>query len=121
MACIYDTPAPETIEFTGASGNRLVADRRGPVSARPVLLAHGGGQTRNAGRATADRLAERGWCAFAVDQRGHGDSAWIEDGAYDFEHYAEDIAVVADEIAAACGRRPVAIGASLGGFAAMLA
>ena len=121
MTAAYDIPGPEFVEFTGASGNRLVADRRGPLDARPVLLAHGGGQTRHAWRGTADRLAERGWCAFAIDQRGHGDSQWIEDGAYEFEHYAEDMAVVADAIAKLCGRRPVAIGASLGGFAAMLA
>jgi pimeloyl-ACP methyl ester carboxylesterase len=121
MASVYDIPVPEIIEFTGASGNRLVADRRGALSARPVLLAHGGGQTRHAWRGTADRLADRGWCAITIDQRGHGESDWIEDGAYEFEHYAEDIAVVADEIAVLTGRRPVAIGASLGGFAAMLA
>lgn len=121
MQPAINIPAPLEHRFTGAAGNRLVADRRGSLAARPVLLAHGGGQTRHAWRGTADRLAERGWCAFTIDQRGHGDSDWIDGGEYEFLHYAEDLVLVAEEITRMCGRRPVAIGASLGGFAAMLA
>lgn len=109
-----------TVELTGADGNRLVADvfgAHGPVA----LLLHGGGQTRHAWRKTAARLAHEGWTAYALDQRGHGDSEWIASGAYAFADFAADAAVVADALSARHGARPVAIGASLGGMAALLA
>jgi pimeloyl-ACP methyl ester carboxylesterase len=70
---------PETTTFTGASGNTLVSDVFGDRGA-PVILLHGGGQTRHAWRATAAQLAQRGWTAYAIDQRGHGDSEWVADG-----------------------------------------
>src|SRR3954449_7262192 len=107
--------------FEGAQGNRLVATEMG-AGDRAVLLLHGGGQTRHAWAKTARRLAEAGWRAVALDQRGHGDSAWVADGAYAFLDYAADAAAVARWIAAEHrGVKPVAIGASLGGLAALLA
>jgi len=111
---------PETATFTGASGNRLVSDvfgDRGPS----VILLHGGGQTRHAWRATAVQLAQRGWTAYAIDQRGHGDSAWVDDGAYTFEDFAQDVKAVAAVLEKQSGHKPVAIGASLGGMSSMLA
>jgi pimeloyl-ACP methyl ester carboxylesterase len=106
--------------FTGADANRLVASEMGPAG-RPVLLLHGGGQTRHAWSKTARRLAEAGWHAVAVDQRGHGDSEWVPDGAYAFSDFGADAAVVARQIAREQGRRPVAVGASLGGIASLVA
>lgn len=106
--------------FTGAHGNRLVADVFGDSGA-PVLLLHGGGQTRHAWRKTAERLAREGWTAYALDQRGHGDSDWIDSGAYAFSDYAADACAVADALLARHGSRPVVVGASLGGMAALLA
>jgi pimeloyl-ACP methyl ester carboxylesterase len=88
---------------------------------RPVLLLHGGGQTRHAWARTARRLAEAGWHAVALDQRGHGDSAWVPDAAYAFPDFGADAAAVARQIAREQGGKPVAIGASLGGIAALLA
>jgi pimeloyl-ACP methyl ester carboxylesterase len=112
--------APATAVFTGAAGNRLVGDvfgDRGPT----VLLLHGGGQTRHAWRATAEQIARAGRVAYAVDQRGHGESAWIANGAYTFFDYADDARAVAEAIARQSGTRPSMIGASLGGIAALLA
>ncbi|HEY8567247.1 MAG TPA: alpha/beta hydrolase [Beijerinckiaceae bacterium] len=106
--------------FTGAGGNRLVASEIGGGD-RTALLLHGGGQTRHAWARTGRRLAEAGWRAIALDQRGHGDSAWMEDGAYAFPDYGADAASVARHIASEHGAPPVAIGASLGGIAALLA
>ena len=105
--------------FEGAQGNRLVASEMGV--GRPVLLLHGGGQTRHAWSRTARRLAEAGWHAVALDQRGHGDSAWVADGAYAFPDFAADAAAVARQIAREQGQVPVSIGASLGGIASLLA
>jgi pimeloyl-ACP methyl ester carboxylesterase len=112
------TPASAT--FIGAAGNRLAADVYGERG-NDVLLLHGGGQTRHAWRKTAEDIARSGRIAYAVDQRGHGDSAWIEDGSYRFTDFAEDARALADALAARSGRRPMVIGASLGGMASLLA
>ena len=78
---------PATATFIGASGNKLVARRVRRSMGPPVMLLHGGGQTRHAWRATAKQLAQRGWTAYAIDQRGHGDSEWVEDGVYSFKKF----------------------------------
>ncbi len=106
--------------FEGAEGNRLVASEIGTAE-RCILLLHGGGQTRHAWSRTARRLAEAGWRAIAIDQRGHGDSAWSEHGAYAATDYGADAAAVARRIAQEHGARPVVIAASLGGLAALTA
>jgi pimeloyl-ACP methyl ester carboxylesterase len=111
---------PATATFIGAAGNKLVADVFGD-SGSPVLLLHGGGQTRHAWHKTAQEIARKGHTAYALDQRGHGDSDWIADGAYEFADYAADAKTVAAELARRSGAKPIAIGASLGGIASLLA
>src|SRR5712691_2021792 len=75
---------PAAAMFKGASGNTLVGEVYGEEGP-PVLLLHGGGQTRHAWRKTGDLLARMRRIAYAIDQRGHGDSEWVEDGAYRFQ------------------------------------
>ena len=106
--------------FQGAEENRLVASEIGTAQ-RSILLLHGGGQTRHAWARTARRLAEAGWRAIALDQRGHGDSAWPASGAYAASDYAADAIAVARQIAQEHGAKPVVVGASLGGIAALVA
>ena len=65
-----------------------------------MLLLHGGGQTRHAWRKTAEHdRAARAAVAYAVDQRGHGDSEWVADGAYAFSDFAADARALADTLA----------------------
>lgn len=104
-------------ELEGRGGLRLRADVWGEDGAPPVLLLHGGGQTRHAWGGTARALADDGWCAVAVDLRGHGESDWAPDGDYAFDAYADDVAA----LARACAEPPVLVGASLGGIASLLA
>jgi pimeloyl-ACP methyl ester carboxylesterase len=114
----------EHIGFSGYEGNTLAGDlhaHKGEVQRGTVVLLHGGGQTRHSWRATATELASRGWTAISLDQRGHGDSAWVESKNYHFEDFAKDCTSVAGQIEQQFGTRPVVIGASLGGIAAMLA
>ena len=111
---------PATATFTGSSGNEIVSDMFGDKGPSVILL-HGGGQTRHAWRATARQLAQRGWTAYTIDQRGHGDSAWADNGSYSYVAFADDVKAVAAELKRRSGVKPVAIGASLGGIAAMLA
>ncbi len=106
-----------TVRFEGFQGIHLVADVRGDEDAWPVLLMHGGGQTRHAWGKTAEILAEQGWKTVSLDLRGHGDSEWSLNGDYSFTAFATDTVAIAD----ALGRPPVLVGASLGGVAAMIA
>ena len=106
--------------FKGAAGNRLVADVYGD-GGQPVMLLHGGGQTRHAWRRTAEHLGRAGATAYSLDQRGHGDSEWVTGGHYAFTDFAADAAAVAATLTARGGKRPIAIGASLGGIASLLA
>jgi pimeloyl-ACP methyl ester carboxylesterase len=112
--------SPATAAFIGVDGNKLVADVFGEHGG-PVLLLHGGGQTRHAWTKTAAAIAGKGYTAYAFDQRGHGDSDWITSGLYEFSDFAADAAAVAAELTRRSGTKPIAIGASLGGIASLLA
>lgn len=107
---------PRAVAYTGAAGVALVGDVWGDLQAPPVLLLHGGGQTRHAWAETAAALAKEGWCALALDQRGHGESDWAEDGDYTIDAFASDVRAVAAELS----QPPVLVGASLGGMAGLI-
>jgi pimeloyl-ACP methyl ester carboxylesterase len=108
---------PLTVDLRGEGGVLLRADIVGEPGAPPVLLLHGGGQTRHAWGSTAQRLADRGWRAFSIDLRGHGDSEWPADADYRRETFAGDVVA----IATALDQPPALVGASLGGIASLLA
>ena len=113
-------PQVQVTSFVGAHDNRLEASVYDGGGA-PVLLFHGGGQTRHAWHKTARRLQEDGQTAIAVDLRGHGDSAWVENKAYSFDAFAADVALVAEATRKDFGARPISIGASLGGISSLVA
>lgn len=111
--------------FVGAHDNRLIGDvfpASGSMSQThgPILLMHGGGQTRHSWLGTAKLLAEQGHTAIAVDARGHGDSDWVADKAYALPQYAADLACLSEQLSDQFGARPVVVGASMGGLSAML-
>jgi pimeloyl-ACP methyl ester carboxylesterase len=101
---------------TVAGGVRIVADRLGDPVAPAVVFLHGGGQTRRSWGRAAAAVTERGWQAVTVDFRGHGESDWSADGDYRVTTFAEDVL----EVLRRLPPRPVVVGASLGGFTAML-
>jgi len=104
-------------DFVGAHGLALTGFQNGPDEGLPVILSHGGGQTRHAWGRSAHVLAQHGFRAIALDLRGHGDSAWSVSGLYPIEDYAEDLRL----IMTALGRPAILVGASLGGMASLLA
>src|SRR5262245_56625623 len=108
---------PQPVEFRGHDGIVLRGDAWGNPQARPVLLLHGGGQTRHSWSDTAGQLAEAGWRALSLDLRGHGQSDWSPTAAYDLEDFVRDLVAVTRTLA----QPPVVVGASLGGMAAMCA
>lgn len=103
--------------FSGVDGLRIAASIVGPEGGFPVLLAHGGGQTRWAWKKTTQMLEQAGFRSIAIDLRGHGESDWADEGAYDIRDFAGDLIAVARQL-----KRPAAvIGASLGGLAGLVA
>lgn len=95
---------------------RVVADRW-PGERTPVVLAHGGGQTRHSWGPTAAALAGHGHEVLSVDLRGHGDSDWAPDGDYHMARFADD----ALALCAWFDRPVIWVGASLGGMTGLLA
>jgi peroxiredoxin len=110
------TTTPESFTICGVGGVRIAADRLGDPHAPAVVFLHGGGQTRRSWRRAAAAVADRGWQAVTVDLRGHGESEWSEDGDYRVTTFAGDVLEVLRQLPP----RPVLVGASLGGFTAML-
>ena len=106
-----------TDDLSGSGALMIAADGYGDPQRPPVLLLHGGGQTRHSWTSTAIALANAGWYAVTYDQRGHGDSGRSPSGHYEPGRFAEDLV----EIATTFEQRPVVVGASLGGLAALLA
>lgn len=110
------TTSPDLFMTDGVDGVRIAADRIGDPTAPAVVFLHGGGQTRRSWGKTAAAVAERGWQAVTVDLRGHGESDWSTAGDYRVTTFARDVF----EVLQALPPRPVLVGASLGGFTAML-
>ncbi|MGV0605056.1 alpha/beta fold hydrolase [Mycolicibacterium sp. XJ1904] len=110
------TAAPNVFRVSGNDGVTIAADRIGDPTAPAVVFLHGGGQTRRSWGRAAAAVAERGWQAVTVDFRGHGESDWSADGDYRVTTFAADVLEVLRELP----DRPVIVGASLGGFTAML-
>ena len=83
-------------------------------SGTPILLLHAGGESRPVWRPVMADLAAHGFTSVAYDQRGHGESGGSPaDGIL---AYGEDAKAMIRNL-----DRPVVVGASLGGFALMLA
>ena len=111
------TPEPMH-HWTGASGNRIAGDAWGDPRGPLVILQHGGGQTRHAWKRAGRTLGAAGYRAVTIDARGHGDSDWIADGNYSQDAMIADLVAVIDQLG---GRRPVLVGASMGGGTSLVA
>jgi pimeloyl-ACP methyl ester carboxylesterase len=110
-------PMAEQTEFRGRDGNRMVADVAGDPSDPPVVLLHGGGQTRHSWGTTLATLGTRGWRVYSVDLRGHGDSEWAVDGDYTLDALSSDVLAITRTFTTP----PALVGASLGGIASLAA
>jgi non-heme chloroperoxidase len=116
MTSSFAPPAP-SLRFDLPNGISIAADVHGDPSHQPVLFLHGGGQTRHAWGNTAKALAKHGFYTICTDHRGHGDSGWSEEGGYELEVFAKDLLAVLHQL----DQKPIIVGASLGGIAALRA
>ena len=99
-------------------GNIIVrGDAWGDPAHAPVLMTHGGGQSRQAWRKSAGALAQAGHYVVTVDARGHGESDWAGNGNYGMEIMSRDVLTLLRRF----DRPPVVVGASMGGMSALLA
>ena len=111
------TPEPMH-HWPGDGGIRIAGDSWGPNDGPLVLLQHGGGQTRHAWKRAGEILGTAGYRVVAFDARGHGDSDWAPDGLYGQDVMVRDLQCV---VSALGQRRPILVGASMGGGTSLVA
>jgi pimeloyl-ACP methyl ester carboxylesterase len=99
----------------GYEGIRLAVDFAGHPHGPPVVMLHGGGQTRYAWRSAVLALAAHGYYVAAMDLRGHGDSEWSPLANYTLTAQVGDTLAVIGKMPST----PAVIGASMGGQIAM--
>ena len=105
-----------TTTFKGATGLEISADVAGPIDGQPLILLHGGGQTRGSWQDTTSVLGGLGYRVYSLDARGHGESTYDPAGDYTIGAFADDLRAVIRQI----GGRPFLIGASLGGIISLV-
>ena len=106
-----------TLNFQTTPDITIVADAFGNPVNDPVILLHGGGQTRHSWKQTGERLAKQGWYVIATDARGHGESSWSEKLEYNFDYLTNDLMAIINSL----DKKPVLIGASMGGICSIIA
>jgi pimeloyl-ACP methyl ester carboxylesterase len=102
-------------EFRSVRGLQLHYLDWGNHGAPPVVCVHGYTSSAQAFNAPARHLRER-FHVIAPDVRGHGESAWSPDGAYQYRDQAADLAAIAGQLGL---ERFSLIGTSMGGIIAM--
>jgi pimeloyl-ACP methyl ester carboxylesterase len=107
----------ERRRFLVSGGLTLAADVDGDPEAPPVILLHGGGQTRHSWGGAMRELVAHRYFVLNLDARGHGESDWAPDGNYGFDVMAQDLRAVIATLPSA----PALVGASMGGATALLA
>jgi len=108
-------PAPGTSGFVEAGGVRLHYLDYGTAGRPAMLCVHGGGAHAHWFDFVA-RDFSADYHVRALDQRGHGDSAWAEP-PYSYARFASDLAEVIDKLDL---RDFVLIGHSMGGMVAQV-
>jgi len=98
------------------NGLRLRYLEWGRPDALPVICVHGYTSSAEAFNALARRIQDRAHI-IAMDVRGHGESAWSQDDAYQYADQAGDLAALVDQLSIG---RFVLIGTSMGGVIAMV-
>jgi len=107
----------KSTHFRVLDGLKLAADVGGDPRNPPVILQHGGGQTRHSWRPAMAELVTNGYYVINLEARGHGDSDWDPNGDYSYTTMARDLLWVIDTLE----ESPALVGASMGGATSLLA
>jgi pimeloyl-ACP methyl ester carboxylesterase len=84
----------------------------GTAGRRPIIFLHGAALNAHTWDVVCLALRQQFHC-YAMDQRGHGESAWAEDGDYSGDAHRGDIEAFVDRLGL---DRFVLVGHSMGGF-----
>ena len=109
-------PAPHTSRYVEAGGLRLHYLDYGTAGRPPMLCVHGGGAHAHWFDFVAPSLSPD-YHVLALDQRGHGESAWADPPAYSYERFGADLAEVTENLNL---RDFVLIGHSMGGMVSLV-
>jgi len=109
-------PAAYASRFVEAGGLRLHYLDYGTSGRAPMLCVHGGAAHAHWFDFAAPYLSPD-YHVRALDQRGHGDSAWADPPLYSYARYASDLAEVVEKLDL---RDFVLIGHSMGGTVALV-
>jgi pimeloyl-ACP methyl ester carboxylesterase len=101
--------------FTGSSP-RLHYLEWNPGASRTLVLLHGNSANAWWWQPLAEAMGAADFRLLALDQRGHGDSEWVQPPAYSPLEYAHDLARFIAEYAPP---RPFVVGHSMGGISAI--
>jgi pimeloyl-ACP methyl ester carboxylesterase len=88
-----------------------------PVDRPPIVLVHGAANSARVWTFWQSALSDRGWPSYAIDLRGHGESSPLDLSETVMADYADDVSALSRQLVS----RPVLIGWSMGGLAAMMA
>jgi len=111
-----DRPSPGASGYVEAGGVRLHYLDYGTAGRPPMLCLHGGGAHAHWFDFVAPDLAAD--ChVLALDQRGHGDSAWADPPDYSYPRFAADLAEAVEKLDL---RDIILVGHSLGGMVSLL-
>lgn len=117
VAPFPDTPSRFVASPDGAR-IAVFSAGRSAVPGPPILLVHGTTADHRTWRVVAPELATR-HAVHAIDRRGRGDSTDGPPGGYAIERELDDLAAVAEAIAAEAGGPVDVVGHSLGGRIAL--
>jgi esterase len=104
------------LERSARVGNlNLSYQEWGNPQAQPIVMLHGFGVSGHMFDEFADRMQDR-YRLIALDQRGHGDSDWAEDGDYTRNSFVEDLEGFRQELGL---EKFLLVGHSMGGLNAV--
>ena len=109
-------PAAYTSRFINADGLQLHYLDYGTAGRPAILCLHGGAAHAHWFDFVAQEF-NRDYHVLALDQRGHGDSAWAQPPMYSYDRYASDLAEVVERLDL---RDFVLVGHSMGGMISLV-